>query len=60
MLEDSKPFFNTSLRLEEELKYTSKGAIKHHNLDSFHAYIRLLIRRDVKDLKARGLIESDQ
>jgi hypothetical protein len=45
-----------TLRIEQSLEDESHAAINYYNLDDFHAYIRMLMRRDIKELKDEDLI----
>lgn len=45
-----------TLRIEESLLKECEKAIETYELDDFHAYIRALIRRDIKELKEEGYI----
>jgi len=45
-----------TLRIELKMIQKSRAAIDHHDLDDFHAYVRMLIRRDIKKLTRDGII----
>jgi len=54
---DDEETTRITLRIETSLQKDCRHAIYHHNEDDFHSYIRMLIRRDIKKLKVKGIIQ---
>ena len=57
-MEKGESIIRKTLRIEKSIEKNTRHAIYHHNVDDFHAYVRMLIRRDLKSLVKKGIIED--
>ena len=50
----NKDTVRKNLRLSKDLAKDAQFGIDHYHLDDFNQYMRMLIRRDVKEIKSNS------